>query len=107
MVVVLHLLAQEFFSLQFGFEQHREELYLIISELRMPKIKDQVNSGIGSIVPSFMVEGIIKDNAFVLLELFYFISNSHPSSFNSHQWEMHSKFLSRWAIMRCNMAARS
>jgi hypothetical protein len=73
----------------------------------MPKIKNKVDSGIGSIVPSFMVEGIIKDNAFVLLKLFYFISHSHSSSFNSHQGEVHSKFLARWTIMGSNMATWS
>ncbi len=90
MIIVFELLAQEFLALKLALEDHREELDLIIGEFRMPKVQYEVDAGGRAIMPGFMVEGVIENDALILLEVASFISHSHSGSLNTYERKMNS-----------------
>lgn len=69
----------------------------------MPKVKDKVDAGGRAIIPGFMVEGVIENDALILLEVASFISHSHSGSLNTYERKMNSKLFPCWAIVRRDM----
>lgn len=52
-----------------------------------------------------MVERVVENNAFVLLELHSFVSNSHPGALRAHQRQMAPQFLAGRPVMRRDVRA--
>ena len=100
MVIVFKLLTQEFLALKLALEDHREELDFVIGEVRMPKVQNEVDAGGRAIMPGLMVEGVIENDAFILLEVASFIPHSHSRSLNAYERKMNSKLFPCWAIVR-------
>lgn len=90
MVIILNLLRYLFISFELCLQEHREKLDLVVCQLGMPEVKDEVDSCGISVIPSLMVKRIVEDNAFVLLKLLRFVSNSHPCALCSQHGQMNS-----------------
>ena len=73
----------------------------------MPDIKNQVYTSLLAIMPRFVIEWIIEDDALVLFQVLGFISHSHSCSLSANQRQVNPQFLTSWSIMRCNMSSWS
>lgn len=70
----------------------------------MPEVCNEDYSGFVSVVPSFMLEGVIENVSLAEHLFFSFIGYPQSTSFDSHQGHMKSKFLICWAVVLDNMS---
>jgi hypothetical protein len=54
-------------------------------------------------MPGFMVEGVIENDALILLKVASFITHSHSGSLNTYERKMNSQLFPCWAIVRSDM----
>ena len=71
----------------------------------MPNINNQINPRLISIVPSFVIKRIVKNDAFVLFEVALFVADAHGGPFRPNQWQMNSQFLAGGSIMRSDVGS--
>ena len=70
----------------------------------MPNVKNQVYPSLLAIMPRFVIERIIKDDALVLFQVLGLISYPHSCSFSTYQRQMNPQFLTSWSIVRSDMS---
>ena len=73
----------------------------------MPEIEDQVDSSLLAIVPGFMIEGVVEDNALVLLQVLGLVTNPHPSTLRSDEGQVDPELLAGWAVVGRDVGAGS
>ena len=73
----------------------------------MPNVKNQVYPSLLTIMPRFVIEWIIKDDALVLFQVLGLISYPHSCSLSTYQRQMNPQFFTSWSIMRGNMSSWS
>ncbi len=73
----------------------------------MPEVKDKVDASVSAVMPSLMVERVVENNTFVLFQLLYIVTYSHPCSFNTHQRQVDPKLLTCRSVMWSDVTAWS
>ncbi len=94
------------FCPQFALLNHVEEINFLISELRMPEINDEVDPCLRAIMPYLMVEGLVKYDALILLEVDSLFSNSYLSTFDSKQGQVNTELLIHRTIVSKDVSTR-
>ena len=80
MVIILNACWKDAVALKLWLEQHLEEFHFVIGQLWVPEVKDEIDACASAIVPGFMIERVVKDDALILHQLLSLVTNAHTST---------------------------
>ena len=72
----------------------------------MPEVKDEIDACASAIVPGFMIERVVKDDALILHKLLSLVTNAHTSTLDIEQGQVDTQFLPGRTIVRDDVRAR-
>ena len=88
MVLISDMLTRHFLALEFCLQDDLEKFDFRISEVRVPKVHNQIDASLFTLIPRLVIERVVKDDALTLLEVTLLVTNSHRGAFRAEDGQV-------------------